>query len=152
MTLESGDKAPEFQMLDESGKIWRLSELRGQKVILFFYPIDDTPGCTIEACDFRDSHAELRDAGYLVLGVSPQGRVSKRAFIEKYGLQFPLLIDEGADVAKAYGVYKEKGTFEGQPVVIDRSTFVIDEDGRIERALIGVKAPGHVEALKAVVV
>ena len=152
MALAEGDKAPGFQMLDESGKIWRLSDLSGQKVILFFYPIDDSPGCTIEACDFRDSHAELRDAGYLVLGVSPQGRVSKRAFIEKYGLQFPLLIDEGAEVAKAYGVYKERGVFEGHPVVIDRSTFVIDEDGRIERALIGVKAPGHVDSLKAVVV
>jgi thioredoxin-dependent peroxiredoxin len=152
MTLAEGDQAPEFQLLDESGKVWRLTKLRGRKVILFFYPIDDTPGCTIEACDFRDSHDELSDAGYLVLGVSPQGRISKRAFIEKYGLQFPLLIDEGADVAKAYGVYKENGVFEGQPVVIDRSTFVIDEDGRIERALVGVKAPGHVDALKAVVV
>jgi thioredoxin-dependent peroxiredoxin len=151
MTPNEGDRAPEFQMLDENGKIWRLSDLRGRKVILYFYPIDDTPGCTIEACDFRDSHQELSDAGYLVLGVSPQGRVSKRAFKEKYDLNFPLLIDEGADVAKAYGVYKEYGDFQGQPVVIKRSTFIIDEEGRIERSLVGVKAPGHVDSLKEVV-
>jgi peroxiredoxin Q/BCP len=151
MTVSEGDRAPDFQMIDESGKVWRLSELRGRRVILFFYPIDDTPGCTIEACDFRDSHQELTDAGYVVLGVSPQGRASKRAFIEKYSLNFPLLIDEGAEVAKAYGVFKEKGVFQGIPVVIDRSTFVIDEEGRIERAMVGVKAPGHVDSLKALV-
>lgn len=151
MALEEGDRAPDLQLLDESGKVWRLSDLKGRKVILYFYPIDDTPGCTIEACDFRDSHQELTDAGYTVLGVSPQGRRSKRAFIEKHGLTFPLLIDEGAEVAKAYGVYKYKGEFQGVPVVIDRSTFIIDEEGRIERALVGIKAPGHVDSLKALV-
>jgi len=151
MTIGEGDRAPEFQMLDESGKSWRLSDLRGRKVILWFYPIDDTPGCTIEACDFRDAHQELADEGYVVLGVSPQGRASKQTFIEKYSLNFPLLIDEGAKVAKAYGVFKEKGAFQGVPVIIDRSTFIIDEDGRIERAMLGVKAPGHVDSLKAIV-
>src|SRR5687767_13841863 len=136
MTLNEGDRAPDFQMLDENGKIWRLSELRGRRVILFFYPIDDTPGCTIEACDFRDSHQELLDAGYTVLGVSPQGQASKRAFIEKYDLKFQLLVDEGAEVAKAYGVFKDYGMFEGHPVLIKRSTFVINEDGRIDRAMV----------------
>jgi peroxiredoxin Q/BCP len=151
MAIGEGDRAPDFQMLDESGQIWRLSDLRGRRVILFFYPIDDTPGCTIEACDFRDAHQELVDGGYIVLGVSPQSAASKRAFIEEYSLNFPLLIDEGAEVAKAYGVFKEKGAFKGVPVIIDRSTFIIDEDGLIERALLGVKAPGHVDSLKALV-
>ena len=151
MTLKEGDGAPDFQMLDADGKIWRLSDLRGRRVILYFYPIDDTPGCTVEACDFRDSYSELVDAGYIVLGVSPQGRASKRAFIEKYGINFPLLIDEGAEVAKTYGVWRERGAFQGVPVVIDRSTFVIDEDGRIVRGLIGVNAQGHVDSLKALV-
>ena len=151
MALTEGERAPEFEMLDEAGKIWRLSDLRGKKVILYFYPIDDTPGCTVEACDFRDSHQELVDAGYTVLGVSPQGRTSKRAFIEKYSLNFPLLIDEGADVAKAYEVFRDYGMFEGQAVLIKRSTFVIDEEGRIARAMYGVQAPGHVDSLKALV-
>ncbi|MGH2753023.1 MAG: peroxiredoxin [Actinomycetota bacterium] len=151
MTLNEGDIAPDFQMLDADGKIWRLADLRGRKVILYFYPIDDTPGCTIEACDFRDSYGDLVESGYTVLGVSPQGRASKRAFIEKYGLNFPLLIDEGGDVAKAYGVWKERGVFQGIPVVINRSTFVIEEDGRIAQALIGVDPRGHVAELKAMV-
>jgi len=151
MEINEGDRAPEFQMLDANGKIWRLSDLRGKKVILYFYPIDDTPGCTVEACDFRDSHDELQEAGFTVLGVSPQGASSKRAFIEKYDLNFPLLIDEGGDVAKAYGVWKHRGEFQGISVDINRSTFVIDEQGKIERALYGVNAPGHVDELKALV-
>lgn len=148
MKLEVGDDAPLFELQDAEGKTWRLDDLRGQKVVLFFYPADDTPGCTIEACDFRDAQNELADAGYTVLGVSPQGQDSKQAFAQKYNLNFPLLIDHEAEVARAYGAYKDKGTFGDIPIVIDRSTFVIDEAGRIAEALYGVRPQGHVSELQ----
>ena len=146
--LEKGAPAPEFEMYDADGKLWRLADLRGQKVILYFYPADDTPGCTIQACDFRDSHHVLQEAGYVVLGVSPQGAQSHQRFTAKFGLNFPLLIDKGAEVARSYGAYKEQGKWEGIPLIIKRSTFVIGEDGTIEQALYGVKAKGHVDALR----
>lgn len=146
--LQDGDKAPEFEMSDGEGKVWKLSELKGQKVVLYFYPADDTPGCTIQACDFRDSQDDLQRAGYVVLGVSPQGAASHQRFATKFGLNFPLLVDEGTAVARAYGAYKDKGEWNGIPLKINRSTFVIDEEGRIEQALYGVRAKGHVESLK----
>jgi peroxiredoxin Q/BCP len=146
--LEKGDRAPDFEMSDGEGKVWRLSELKGKKVILYFYPADDTPGCTIQACDFRDTQKELTDAGFVVLGVSPQGAASHQKFTSKYDLNFPLLVDEDTSVARAYGAYKDKGeVFNGIPLKIKRSTFVIDEDGRIEQALYGVRAKGHVASL-----
>ena len=147
--LQRGDQAPDFDMEDGHGKRWRLRDLAGQRVILFFYPADDTPGCTIEACDFRDSQTELQDAGYVVLGVSPQGAESKQRFASKYELNFPLLIDADTKVAKAYGAFKDDGDeWDGIPLKIKRSTFVIDEDGTIAQALYGVNARGHVESLK----
>ena len=146
--LQTGDPAPDFEMADGEGKVWKLSELRGRRVILYFYPADDTPGCTIQACDFRDSQAFLEEAGYIVLGVSPQGAASHQKFASKFNLNFPLLVDEDTKVAKAYGAYKEKGDWKGIPLKIDRSTFVIDEEGRIEQALYGVRAKGHVDSLK----
>ncbi|MGH2806538.1 MAG: peroxiredoxin [Actinomycetota bacterium] len=146
--LEQGDRAPEFEMTDGEGKLWRLSDLRGKKVILYFYPADDTPGCTIQACDFRDSQKELTDAGFIVLGVSPQGAASHQRFAAKYDLNFPLLVDEDTSVARAYGAYKDDGSeYKGIPLKIKRSTFVIDEEGRIDRALYGVSAKGHVASL-----
>jgi peroxiredoxin Q/BCP len=148
MTPEVGDQAPEFELQDAEGKTWRLSELKGQRVVLFFYPADDTPGCTIQACEFRDARKDLADAGYTILGVSPQGADSKKAFSEKYGLDYPLLIDQEAKVARDYGVWKDKGEFKGIPILIERSTFVIDEEGNVAEALYGVKPRGHVEALK----
>lgn len=146
--LQKGDPAPDFEMADGEGKVWKLSELRGRRVIMYFYPADDTPGCTIQACDFRDSQAFLEEAGYIVLGVSPQGAASHQKFASKFNLNFPLLVDEDTKVAKAYGAYKEKGDWNGIPLKIDRSTFVIDEEGRIEQALYGVRAKGHVDSLK----
>jgi thioredoxin-dependent peroxiredoxin len=147
--LQEGDQAPDFDLEDGNGKRWRLRDLAGQKVILYFYPADDTPGCTIEACDFRDSQAEFRDAGFVVLGVSPQGAESKQRFASKFDLNFPLLIDADTTVAKAYGAFKDDGAeWDGIPLKIRRSTFLIDEDGKITRALYGVNAKGHVEALK----
>lgn len=146
--LEKGDEAPDFEMQDASGKTWRLSDLKGQKVILYFYPADDTPGCTTESCDFRDSSADLSAVGYQIFGVSPQGADSHRRFAEKYNLNFPLLVDEGLEATRAYGAHKDLGDYEGIPLRVKRSTFVIDEDGRIELAEYGVKAKGHVEALR----
>lgn len=148
MKLEEGTSAPDFELTDAEGRVWRLQDLRGQKVIIFFYPADDTPGCTIEACDFRDSHEELQELGYLTLGVSPQGADSKKAFTQKYNLNFPLLIDDGAEVAQSYGVREEKEPFKGVPIIINRSTFIIDEEGLITGALYGVRARGHVSQLR----
>lgn len=102
MTLEKGMEAPPFDLEDADGKAWRLADLRGTKVVLFFYPADDTPGCTAEACDFRDSRQVFADDGYVVLGVSPQGAESHRAFTDKFALNFPLLIDDDLSVARVY--------------------------------------------------
>jgi thioredoxin-dependent peroxiredoxin len=148
MKLTQGDLAPDFDLPDGTGRRWRLSELRGQKVILYFYPADDTPGCTAQACDFRDSQQDLQGAGYLVFGVSPQGANSHQAFAGKYGLNFPLLVDKDHSVAESYGVWGENKFYRGIHLGIKRSTFVIDEEGRIEEAQYGVKAKGHVERLK----
>lgn len=148
--LEAGAPAPPFELSDAEGKTWRLSDLAGKKVVLFFYPADDTPGCTKEACDFRDTHGEWSGAGYVVLGVSPQGAASHTRFASKYGLNFPLLVDADLDVAKRYGALREKPEeWEGQKLHVKRSTFVIGEDGTIEHALYGVNARGHVDSLRA---
>lgn len=148
--LSKGVDAPDFELSDAQGKTWRLRDLRGQKVILYFYPADDTPGCTAQACDFRDSMADWEFEGYQVLGVSPQGPESHQRFADKYGLNFPLLVDSEFETAKAYGVSSDTGTkFKGIPLRVKRSTFVIDEDGKIAEALYGVKARGHVEKLRS---
>jgi peroxiredoxin Q/BCP len=146
--LSQGDAAPAFELKDADGKTWSLEDMKGHRIVLYFYPADDTPGCTVQARDFRDSIDEWENAGYVVLGISPQGAESKRAFIDKYGLNFPLLIDEGAEVTRSYGAYKERGDWEGIPLVVDRSTFVIDEHGRIEHALYDVQARGHCDELR----
>jgi peroxiredoxin Q/BCP len=147
--LARGNSAPDFNLKDAEGNTWRLGDLRGKKVILFFYPADDTPGCTAEACDFRDARAELGDAGYVVLGASPQGAESHRAFASKFKLNFPLLIDEDMSVANAYGAAGDLGDYQGIPLRVLRSTFVIDEEGIIAHALYGVTARSHVAELRA---
>jgi thioredoxin-dependent peroxiredoxin len=149
MELKPGDPAPDFELQDGDGKRWKLAELRGRKIILYFYPADDTPGCTAEACDFRDSFKDLQAAGYLVLGVSPQSADSHRAFSTKYSLNFPLLIDEDHAVAERYGVWGESKYYKNIFLGIKRSTFIIDEEGKIEEAHYGVKARGHVERLRS---
>ena len=146
--LETGDGAPDFEAQDGDGTTWRLSDLRGKKVILYFYPADDTPGCTREACDFRDSQSDFTDAGYVVLGASPQGAESHQEFSSKYKLNFPLLVDEDMSIAKAYGTAGVFGKFENIPLMVQRSTFVIDENGKIELALYGVSSRSHVDELK----
>ena len=143
--LQRGDQAPDFSLEDADGTTWKLADLRGEKVIVYFYPADDTSGCTAQACDFRDAQADLSEAGYRVLGVSPQGAASHRRFSDKYSLNFPLLIDSDYEMARAYGVAEERP--EGQRPRIVRSTFVIDEDGTLIEAQYGVRARGHVDAL-----
>jgi peroxiredoxin Q/BCP len=147
--LTEGDVAPDFELVDGDGKTWRLVDLKGKKVVLYFYPADDTPGCTKEACDFRDTQGAWRDAGYVVLGVSPQDAASHTRFASKFDLNFPLLVDADLEVAKRYGALREKPEeWEGQRLHVKRCTFVIGEDGHIEQALYGVQAKGHVESLR----
>ena len=148
MTLEAGDKAPDFSLEDHTGKTWSLADLRGKKIVLYFYPTDDTPGCTAQACDFRDSWTHFQKAGYVVLGVSPQGRDSHEKFTNKYDLNFPLLIDEDHAVAEAYDAWGEKKNYGKTYIGLKRSTFVIDEDGLISEAQYNVKAMGHVARLR----
>jgi peroxiredoxin Q/BCP len=149
MKLKAGDDAPDFEAQDDDGRTWRLSDLRGKKVILYFYPADDTPGCTREACDFRDSLNDFSDAGYTVLGASPQGAESHKGFSARYQLNFPLLVDEDMSLAKKYGTAGVFGKFENIPLTVQRSTFVIDENGKLEQALYGVSSRSHVDNLKA---
>jgi peroxiredoxin Q/BCP len=144
-----GDVAPEIALPDETGTIHRLSDQRGRWTILYFYPEDDTPGCTTEACEFRDRNETIRERGADVWGVSPQGAASKRAFREKFDLPFTLLADEGHPAAEAYGAWGEKQNYGRTYMGIIRSTFLIGPDGRIARVWPKVKAAGHAEAVLA---
>ena len=138
-----GDPAPEVALPDENGTIQRLSEQRGRWTILYFYPTDDTPGCTVEACEFRDANETIRERGADVWGVSPQGAKSKRAFREKFGLPFTLLADEDHGAAEAYGSWIEKEKFGRTYWGTARRTFLVDPEGRIARAWPKVKPEGH---------
>lgn len=148
MKLQAGDDAPDFALSDGEGNTWTLTDLKGRKAILYFYPADDTPGCTAQACDFRDSMAPLTKAGYTVLGVSPQSADSHQRFAQKYSLNFPLLIDEDHSVAEAYGAWGEKTNYGKTYEGLIRSTFVVDPDGKIVEAQYNVKAKGHVARLR----
>lgn len=143
--LEVGDKAPDFSLSDQSGSNVALKTLKGRQVVLYFYPKDDTPGCTAEACGFRDSLASIKKTDAVVLGVSFDGKDSHHKFIAKYHLPFPLLSDEEKVVAKAYGVYKEKSMYGKKYWGIERSTFVIDPAGNLKAVFRKVKVDGHVE-------
>ncbi len=147
--LKEGDKAPEFCLkgIDQEGqeKEFCLKDFIGSKVILYFYPKDNTPGCTTEACDFRDNLNLLSGMGYTVIGVSPDSVNSHKKFREKYGLNFILLSDPDKKVAESYGAYGEKKMYGRITKGIIRSTFVIDEEGKIAKAWYNVKAKGHVE-------
>jgi peroxiredoxin Q/BCP len=146
--LQPGDAAPDFTLPDADGNDVTLSSLRGQRVIIYFYPAAMTPGCTKQACDFRDSKRDLSDAGYAVLGISPDSPAKLAKFRERDGLTFPLLSDPDRGVLKAYGAYGEKMLYGKTSVGVIRSTFVIDADGKIERAYYAVKATGHVARLR----
>ena len=145
--LSVGDKAPAFSASDETGKIWSLKDLKGKTAILYFYPKDATPGCTTEACDFRDRHAAFQKKGAVVLGVSADSAKSHAKFKEKQGLPFPLLVDEDLKVIKAFGVWGKKKLYGREYEGIVRSTFVIGPDGKIKEAIRGVKVNGHADAL-----
>lgn len=147
--LEVGDKAPNFSLPDQDGSTVTLKSFKGKQVVLYFYPKDDTSGCTKEACDFRDSLAPIKKAEAVVLGVSKDGKASHQKFIAKYGLPFALLSDEEVAVCTAYGVYKEKSMYGRKYMGIERSTFVIDATGRIKALFRKVKVPGHVDEVLA---
>jgi thioredoxin-dependent peroxiredoxin len=145
--LEPGDDAPEFSLPDTDGGTVSLSALRGEQVIVYFYPAAMTPGCTKEACDFRDSLSRLTAAGLTVLGISKDAPAKLARFRDKEGLNFPLLSDPGLEVHQAYGAYGEKTMYGKKTVGVIRSTFVIDPAGKVARAYYNVKATGHVDRL-----
>jgi thioredoxin-dependent peroxiredoxin len=138
-----GEEAPEFTLPDQDGNPVSLSGLRGQRVVLYFYPKADTPGCTTQACGVRDHRADYEHAGAVVLGVSPDPVKRVAAFDQKYGLGFPLLADADHAVAEAYGVWVQKSMYGREYMGVERSTFVIGPDGRIERVLRKVKPGEH---------
>ncbi|HYT10603.1 MAG TPA: thioredoxin-dependent thiol peroxidase [Mycobacteriales bacterium] len=146
--LSRGDPAPDFTLPDADGKPVALSDFRGRKVVVYFYPAASTPGCTKEACDFRDNLADLDDAGFDVLGISPDKPAKLAKFRDGEGLTFPLLSDEDRSVMTAWGAYGEKSLYGKTVQGVLRSTFVIDEDGRVAEALYNVRATGHVAALR----
>lgn len=150
-TLQTSDLAPDFTLDDQDGTAVSLSDLRGKRVVLYFYPAAMTPGCTTEACDFRDSLSSLTGAGYTVLGVSRDSEAKLREFRERDGLTFPLLSDPDHTVHDAYGAWGEKMNYGKQIEGVIRSTFVIDEEGRILHALYNVKATGHVARVRKLV-
>ena len=146
--LEPGDPAPDFTLPTADGGQLSLSDLRGRKVVLYAYPAAMTPGCTTQACDFRDSLSSLNKAGVDVVGISPDSPDKLAKFAERDGLNFPLVSDADRSVLTAYGAYGEKQNYGKTVVGVIRSTFVIDESGRIERAMYNVKATGHVAKLR----
>jgi thioredoxin-dependent peroxiredoxin len=146
--LAPGDPAPDFTLPDADGEPVSLSSYRGQRVIVYFYPAAMTPGCTKQACDFRDHRAEFDGAGMAVIGISPDKPAKLAKFREKEGLNFPLLSDPGREVLNAYGAFGEKTMYGKTTAGVIRSTFVIDAAGRIEQAQYNVKATGHVERLR----
>ena len=145
--LKVGDTAPDFTALDDSGRRVRLKDFRGRQVVLYFYPKDDTPGCTQEACDFRDRQAAFAARGAVVLGVSVDPVASHAKFKAKYRLPFPLLSDEDHRIVDAYGVWKEKSMYGRKFMGTERTTFLIDEKGKIAAIHQKVKVNGHAEAL-----
>ncbi|ACY99390.1 MULTISPECIES: thioredoxin-dependent thiol peroxidase [Thermomonospora] len=146
--LQPGDVAPDFELPDADGTTVSLSSLRGKRVIVYFYPAAMTPGCTKESVDFRDSLPELEAAGVAVVGISPDPPAKLAKFRERDGLTFPLLSDPDAKVLRAYGAYGEKKLYGRVVVGVIRSTFVIDPEGKVEKAYYNVKATGHVARLR----
>jgi thioredoxin-dependent peroxiredoxin len=146
--LEPGAVAPDFTLSDADGSQVSLSSLRGKRVIVYFYPAAMTPGCTKEACDFRDSLSSLASAGFAVLGISPDGPAKLAKFAERDGINFPLLSDPERTALEAYGAYGEKLMYGKKTTGVIRSTFVVGPDGKIEQAYYGVKATGHVARLR----
>lgn len=147
--LKVGDKAPDFTLKDGEGKPARLSDFKGKKVVLYFYPRDDTPGCTKEACNFRDNLGSLKKLNVEVLGVSNDDEESHKKFAEKYSLSFRLLADADKKASKEYGVYELKQNYGKEYYGITRSTFVIDENGKIQRIYYKVNPEEHINEIMA---
>jgi thioredoxin-dependent peroxiredoxin len=146
--LAAGDPAPDFDLPDAEGNQVSLAQLRGKRVIVYFYPAASTPGCTKQACDFRDNLASFADEGFAVLGISPDKPAKLAKFRDSQALTFPLLSDEDRTVLTAYGAYGEKKLYGKTVVGVIRSTFVLDAEGKVELAQYGVKATGHVAKLR----
>jgi peroxiredoxin Q/BCP len=146
--LSAGDTAPDWSLPTDNGDRLSLKDLRGRKVVLYAYPAAMTPGCTTQACDFRDSLASLQAAGYEVVGISPDKPAKLAKFRERDAITFPLVSDEDKSVLTAYGAFGEKQNYGRTVMGVIRSTFVIDENGAIEKALYNVKATGHVAKLR----
>ena len=146
--LTAGDTAPDFTLPDADGKPVSLADYRGRRVVVYFYPAASTPGCTKQACDFRDSLAELNGAGLDVLGISPDKPAKLAKFRDAEGLTFPLLSDADKDVLNAWGAFGEKQMYGKTVTGVIRSTFVVDPDGKIEEAQYNVRATGHVAKLR----
>jgi peroxiredoxin Q/BCP len=146
--LQPGDVAPEFTLSDADGNEVSLASLRGKRVIIYFYPAAMTPGCTREAGDFRDSLGDLHAAGITVLGISPDAPAKLARFRDEERLTFPLLSDPDVEVLRAYGAYGEKKLYGKTMVGVIRSTFIVTDDGKVEKAFYNVKATGHVERLR----
>jgi thioredoxin-dependent peroxiredoxin len=143
VAVEEKQPAPDFELPDESGSTVRLSDWGGSRVILYFYPRADTPGCTVEACEFRDQYPQIEEAGAVVLGVSPDSVSAVRKFRDKFQLPFRLLADEDHSVAELYGVWKEKSRYGKKYWGVERTTFLIDRDGKVERVYQKVRPEGH---------
>ena len=147
--IELNKKAPTFSLPDQEGKVHSLSDYLGKKVLLYFYPKDDTPGCTVEACNFRDGYKEFQKMGLVILGVSKDTVKSHKKFADKFELPFPLLADEDHEVAESYGIWKKKKLYGREYMGMERSSFLIDEKGNIAKIYETVKPPVHAEEVKA---
>jgi peroxiredoxin Q/BCP len=143
VTLEAGDRAPNFSLKDQDGKTHKLADYKGRTVVLYFYPRDNTPGCTAEACSFRDEHEAIQRAGAVVLGVSTDSAEAHRKFQQQHSLPFPLLVDADAKVASAYGSWGEKTLYGRKSIGMTRSTFIIGPDGKLARVWKRAKAADH---------
>lgn len=143
MSLKVGDTAPDFSVNDQSGKPVNLSDFKGKKVVLYFYPKDNTPGCTAEACNLRDNYQALMKSGYIVLGVSTDNEKSHQKFIDKFQLPFPLLADTEKEIHEKYGTWVEKSMYGRKYMGTARVTFIIDENGKIEEIIEKVKTKDH---------
>jgi thioredoxin-dependent peroxiredoxin len=154
MTMDSlnvniNDKAPEFTLPDQNGKEISLKDFRGKYVVLYFYPRADTPGCTVEACEFRDSYRKIQNSGAVILGISPDHPKAQKKFEEKYSLPFTLLGDADKKVGNAFGVIQEKNMYGKKVVGVARTTFIIGPDGKIKHIFQKVKPEGHAEEVLA---
>ncbi len=147
--LKIGTKAPQFSLPDQNGKMHNLSDYLGKKVLLYFYPKDDTPGCTTEACNFRDGYKAFQDMGLVILGVSADSVKSHKKFADKFKLPFPLLSDETKKTIEGYGVWQKKKFMGREYLGIERSSFLIDEKGNLKKIYEEVKAKEHAEEVKS---